>query len=276
MSTPVRDRLIETLQRWPVAGGLFPARTLPSPGDTSCVVAPTAPRWRAVPFIAGAALIIAGLLKTYQLWAEPSFGSLMTWSRRFEIGLVEAQLALGFALIANLWAPTLRPVALLLFVAFIGAALSKVVSGARSCGCLGSVEIRPWVILLGDLAVILGLAIWRPPSCSGRSKLRTSLPLILLFICPWPILVAVRAPAFPRLRSDPIVTLSQVMPGERRFLLLSLKNPYAEPVEVVSVKSSCLCLTGEALPWRFEAQRETSVALVLDIICLASRPSPAF
>jgi hypothetical protein len=69
-----------------------------------------------------------------------------------------------------------RPVAAALLVFFVPILVGDLVMGAASCGCFGAVEVPPWLTLVMDLALLLG--VWflgaRSPSLAVASRLPTA------------------------------------------------------------------------------------------------------
>lgn len=83
------------------------------------------------------------------------------------MALIEFELAVGCALLMDLWPQFLRRIALLLFAAFTGVALWKSAAGAPSCGCTGNLEIAPWLAAVADLSILAALWRWQPVPRAG-------------------------------------------------------------------------------------------------------------
>ena len=111
----------------------------------------------------GALLIVAGVLKGWQLLTEPiANNSIWTW-RPFMVLQVDFELALGIWLLSGLFKKAAWLAALLCFSVFSAIMLYKGLSGAESCGCFGSVHVNPWVTLFAiDLPALIALSIFRP------------------------------------------------------------------------------------------------------------------
>ncbi|MCI0377419.1 MAG: hypothetical protein L0215_07425 [Gemmataceae bacterium] len=116
-------------------------------------------RW--VPLLVGGVLLSAALLKAQSLFADSPVESGIFQARRFQVMLVEAELACGLALWLALWPRVTRWAAMLLFAAFFGVALSQALGGARSCTCFGSnVQVQPWLAVVLDVGMMLALVSW--------------------------------------------------------------------------------------------------------------------
>ncbi|NIU14382.1 MAG: hypothetical protein GWN76_10340 [candidate division Zixibacteria bacterium] len=110
-----------------------------------------------------ALLIVAGVLKGWQLLTEPvANNSIWTW-RPFMVLQVDIELALGIWLLSGLFKKAAWLTALLCFSAFSLITLYKGLSGAESCGCFGTVHVNPWLTLFAiDLPAVIALSIFRP------------------------------------------------------------------------------------------------------------------
>ncbi len=107
-------------------------------------------------------LLVAAGLKAHQLATEPVLGTGLLESRWFLIGLVEFELFFGLWLLSGLLPRLTRLAALACFSAFACYSLYKALSGSRSCGCFGPVQVNPWHTSTLDLAIVASLVRWRP------------------------------------------------------------------------------------------------------------------
>ena len=110
----------------------------------------------------GAILLLAALLKAYQLATEPTAEISLMTSRWFLVFSVQFELLLGLCLIAGLFVRTAWLTTLGSFALFSCISLHKALSGEVSCGCFGSVQVNPWYTLGLDLAVVGALVRYRP------------------------------------------------------------------------------------------------------------------
>ena len=134
----------------------------------------------------GALLIVAGVLKGWQLLTEPVANNSIWSYRPFLILTVEFELALGIWLLCGLFKKAAWLAALICFSLFSFITLYKGLSGAESCGCFGSVHVNPWVTLFAiDLPVLIALSIFRPV-LSLKRKGESIRSLIQEFITPMP------------------------------------------------------------------------------------------
>jgi thiol-disulfide isomerase/thioredoxin len=118
---------------------------------------------RIVTAVAGAILIIASVLKIYQLLTEPIISAGFWESWEFFLIQIPLELGLGIWLLSGLFRKAAWVVALLAFGIFIIVTLQKGLTGEKSCGCFGPVEVDPWITLSCiDITLFLGLLIFRP------------------------------------------------------------------------------------------------------------------
>jgi len=111
----------------------------------------------------GVLLIIAAVLKGWQLLAEPIVDDSIWTSRPFLILQVELELALGIWLFSGLFKKAAWLAALSCFGVFSLVTLYKGITGAESCGCFGKVHVNPWITLFAiDLPAVIALALFRP------------------------------------------------------------------------------------------------------------------
>lgn len=110
-----------------------------------------------------ALLLIAAILKGYQLLTEPAANNDIWSYRPFLILAVEFELALGIWLLSGLFKKAAWLTTLTCFSLFSFITLYKALSGAESCGCFGSVHVNSWITLFAiDLPAVIALALFRP------------------------------------------------------------------------------------------------------------------
>ena len=118
-----------------------------------------------------ATLMVAALLKAWQLATEPVLGHSILDNRWLLIAVVEGELGLACCLLAGV-APKLTWLAALgCFSMFTLVSLSKGLAGEASCHCFGRLPTNPFLTATLDLSFVVALLIWRPrllPSPSGR------------------------------------------------------------------------------------------------------------
>jgi len=219
---------------------------------------------RLVPVFVGIVLIGAGLLKTEKLWnegmSEPTF--IGSWGL---VALIEFELVAGLGLLSNVSPRLLRTIALVLFAAFTGVALSKAAAGDHSCSCAGNLPISPTLAVVGDLSILAALWRWQPISRPGRTWLMAGLSLTLLAVAPWPLLATFRPAPYPRLMVTPVIDLGQLAPGERRDFTLHVRNPHEQPVEIAALESSCPCLETRGAPCCIGPAQSQALDLTLNL-----------
>jgi len=108
--------------------------------------------------ILGLLLLVAAIMKGWQLLVEPVANKDIWSNRLFLIFTVEFELALGIWLISGLFKKAAWLVAVVCFSLFSVITLYKGLSGADSCGCFGAVTVNPWITLfVVDLPAVVGL-----------------------------------------------------------------------------------------------------------------------
>jgi thiol-disulfide isomerase/thioredoxin len=108
-------------------------------------------------------LLIAAVLKGWQLITEPVANNSIWTYRPFLILTVEFELALAIWLLSSLFKKAAWLASLLCFSVFSVITLYKGITGAESCGCFGSIHVNPWITLFAiDLPAVLSLALFRP------------------------------------------------------------------------------------------------------------------
>jgi len=111
----------------------------------------------------GVLLIIAAVLKGWQLLSEPMVDDSIWTSRPFLILQVEFELALAIWLLSGLFKKAAWVAAISCFGVFSFVTLYKGITGAESCGCFGKVHVNPWITLFAiDLPAVIALALFRP------------------------------------------------------------------------------------------------------------------
>ena len=120
---------------------------------------------RLIPHLAAAVLTTAATLKTIELvWLAGSGGAVAKLLHLASAGMavvIAAELGLAAWLTLGWhqrWAVRTAEIAFITF-ALVAAWLWG--SGATSCGCFGALEVPPWVTLLVDLSLAIGLRWWR-------------------------------------------------------------------------------------------------------------------
>jgi hypothetical protein len=134
------------------------------------------PKCRAlIPYLVSSFLLIASILKGYDLATIPTAETNLWTSRWFLIAVVEAEFALGLWLMSGLLSPFARWTALGVFMAFFFVSISKALAGETNCGCFGPVSVNPRYTAGLDFGVILCLYLWHPIRTAGNAARRTPL-----------------------------------------------------------------------------------------------------
>ena len=118
--------------------------------------------WDKVRVFSAAILLVAAVLKAYDLATGPSFGTGLFENRWFLIAAVEFELLLAIWLLAGNYPKVPWVVALALFSAYTFISVYKVLTGHASCGCFGGVQVNPWYTSVLNCLTVLSLLRWRP------------------------------------------------------------------------------------------------------------------
>jgi hypothetical protein len=108
-------------------------------------------------WIVGFILIAASLLKSFDLYKDPTLVLTGGHAKLLLPMLIGSELSLGFLAVTNISWSRLRVIAILLFTFFAGYTLFLAIQGAASCGCFGRLEVNPWWTFLLDVVVLSGL-----------------------------------------------------------------------------------------------------------------------
>jgi hypothetical protein len=161
---------------------------------------------------------------------------------------------LGGWLLLGVFPRLAKRTAVATFLCFLFVSLARLVRGESSCACFGKLDIAPLVTVIIDLAVLFGLAVWKPDRESSpafplrRLHVWAAAGLLLAIGIPLTLRV-VEATAPPPLIPDmAVVDLGTVAPGGRKAVSVRLINGGGETIQVVHVDSSCPCLTGSVEP----------------------------
>jgi thiol-disulfide isomerase/thioredoxin len=142
----------------------------------------------------GILLLIAAVLKGWQLITEPVANNDIWSYRPFLILTVEFELALAIWLLSGLFKKAAWLVAISCFSLFSLITFYKGITGYASCGCFGKVHVNPWITLFAiDLPAVIALILFRPrlsfPSrfvVRGRLQRGSIKTLIYEFVTPLP------------------------------------------------------------------------------------------
>jgi hypothetical protein len=139
-------------------------------------LAPIRRRLEFVPILVGLLLLVAAMLKTYQMASEPAVETSWVTSRWFQIAVVEWELLLGLGLLTGVIPRATRLAAIVSFAVFAVYNVYQVSASEGSCGCFGKISIDPMYTLWLDVVVVLALLLWDPgfASTHGLVSSRTA------------------------------------------------------------------------------------------------------
>lgn len=199
-----------------------------------------------VTIVAGLMLVIASLLKCYQLLTELIISTGFWESWEFFLIQIPLELGLGIWLLCGLFRKAAWLVAVGAFGMFIVITLQKGFAGAESCGCFGPIDVNPWVTLAAvDLTIFLGLLIFRPkaqkllppPWPSVKHFFAVAIPTFLFL----PALVLILAFNKPPDKTDEYVVVKpeQWQVAQHRLgQVTQRKRPAEKPAEKISYPKS--------------------------------------
>jgi hypothetical protein len=109
--------------------------------------------------VLGLVLIVAGVIKLYQLTIEAEDQNLTSILVAL---LSEAELLAGIWLVAGFHAQRTRPWAAAFFGGLAVASLFQALGGKCSCGCFGSLTVSPWFTFFFDIGAVAALLVAHP------------------------------------------------------------------------------------------------------------------
>ncbi|OQY06880.1 MAG: hypothetical protein B6I25_03005 [Planctomycetales bacterium 4572_13] len=158
--------------------------------------------------LAGLLLIVAAVLKFHEMIATcvPSWRDNPTgfWeSYEFFLVQIPLEFALGVWLVSGLFRKASWIVGTLAFLGFIGVTISKIVTGAESCGCFGQITVNPRITLfVMDIPIFLMLVIFRPKGYKLLPPPWPNVSHMLAVAVPVLAVMALAAPAMITLQPD--------------------------------------------------------------------------
>lgn len=118
----------------------------------------------------GVLLVTAAFLKASSPWESLLLESAYRVPRTAALLAIQAEIALGAAMLFNIWPRQTRRVAMASFALFAAFSAYRAIGGAESCGCFGPIKIAPWWTFGVDLAVIGVLAVCEPEQGEQRTN----------------------------------------------------------------------------------------------------------
>lgn len=102
-----------------------------------------------------AVMILAAVLKYHRLVAQPSFGHSVLDSQAFVYSLILVEVFVSCFLLSGMRPGLAWVVIAFLFSSFAVISLQKAIVGDEHCGCFGVIDISPFFVFAGDVAVLL-------------------------------------------------------------------------------------------------------------------------
>lgn len=186
-----------------------------------------------------------------------------------QVGVIEFEVVLGLWLLSGKHRIGSWLAAFAAFTSFAGASFYLGWIGQTSCGCFGSLSVKPWSALGIDVLTLAALLIARPDLRALRKNPQSTLirPLafagigllgvssllgLLAGVAHWKF--GSTAAALAHLRGESIslyprlVDVGDGTPGEIRESVVELVNRTDETVRVVGGTSDCSCVATDNLP----------------------------
>ncbi len=112
--------------------------------------------------VAASVLIVGGISKFFALYHLQQI-DVAGWSlpRSIAIPIVFLELSVSMLLLGGVWLRVSLIASIVMFSIFSCLQVYMVASGMSSCGCLGSYEVNPWIMLIADLLVLAMLCFAR-------------------------------------------------------------------------------------------------------------------
>jgi hypothetical protein len=158
--------------------------------------------------LAGLLLIVGSVLKFHEMlsicvpsWKENPTGF---WeSYEFLLILIPLEFALGVWLVCGLFRKAAWIAGTLAYFGFIFVTLTKVITGAESCGCFGQIHVSPWITLFTiDIPFFVLLATFRPKGTKLLPPPWPNLFYLLAVAIPTIGLMVMAAPALVTFKPD--------------------------------------------------------------------------
>jgi hypothetical protein len=211
-------------------------------------------------------LLVAAGLKAHGLAVDPYASDSIFFTPRLQIATIEVEVFLGLWLLSGWSAHAARVTAVGFFALLASVSFYLALTGQRSCGCLGRVEVNPWLTFAFDVAVMAALALFRPQPIHAPNQhtdtwfvgvLKTVAGAVaILVLVSGVFLLASDNPfdALARLRGESLTvepSVSQLGDGvvrEKRTFTIYLRNHTDRPIRVVGGTTTCACIATNDLP----------------------------
>jgi hypothetical protein len=141
--------------------------------------------------------------------------------------------------------------------------------GQATCGCLGDVEMPPWISLLINCLILALLLALRPPlqglweelgATGRRANLLWRAPLYAVLL-----LLAPAAASLSALRPQPIIAepssidLGTIDDGAFKEFSVTLRNAADREITIMGARASCTCVRVSGLPAQIRPGEQRSV-----------------
>ena len=105
-------------------------------------------------------VLVAAMLKLYQIVETPFDTLLLLGSRKFSIMLVEIEFALSVWLMSGIAAKLSKAIGISCYLGFVLYSLVRIANGESDCGCFGYLIVPPQIALLMNSVMLFSLLNW--------------------------------------------------------------------------------------------------------------------
>jgi len=222
-----------------------------------------------VPFAVGSLLLFAAGLKVQQFFTSPpSANDGLFFSGWPLLVLMDVEIVCGLALLVGFVPRVTRRCCQLLFAGFSAFSVYQLAFGAKTCGCLGNLEVRPLAMISLDLVVFASLCSWRPMSCTPRYCSFVFLSVVVFALGLAPTAGWLASPeSLPTVTvMPPSVDLGTSLQGDRIQFSLLLRNDSNQAALMVErFESSCPCLQPKERSLLLGPREERGLHLEVDL-----------
>jgi hypothetical protein len=229
--------------------------------------------FRVLSRVLGIVLLVAAAAKIHGLAVSPVSPVGFFSQAWVQVAVVQLEILLGLWFLTGK-APALAWLsALSLFGAFATITFYEAIVGQASCGCMGKIEVNPWIAFALD-SVALALLLWCMPTRDVWAKSLQSAPTAWLGESLWALIGSVALvggfsvaglvwlgsvdAALAVLRGDIVsvepsfVDLGQAAAAETREAKIQVTNRLAKPLTIIGGTSDCSCVATRDLPIELE------------------------
>lgn len=222
---------------------------------------------RIVACFLGLVLLIAAVLKGQELVAV-AVNSVTQWW--LQTALVGFEFCLGIWLLSGLYSRYARWVAMGTFVCFLVVATFQAVMGKVSCGCLGAMQVAPWITAAFDAGALIALSITVPLVQETLPIKNRGFRLVsvfgLLMLGSGAFAIAAISARGPTLVVSPTPIDMGIVPQKgKKIQEFWIANTGSVSVEITKVETTCPCVLVKLTEMVIPAQGKVRGLIDLDM-----------